>query len=169
MTKLRLLAIATAALIAGTTAPTAVQAARPGDTVPLTGLEMPPGSVAASHSGVDRDGHAPSSLSADGRYLAFTSMAEELAPGSNPDVVNVYRKDRATGAVVLVSRASGANGAGVDRNAGDAQVSLDGNVISFATEAALTPADTNGATDVYVRNVATGTTTLATPGLTSGT
>lgn len=158
------LALAAALLPVGT-----VLAAKPGDFFALNALDMPAGAIPASHSGASTGGHSASALSADGRFLAFVSMAEALAPGSNADVLNVYRKDRATGQVVLISRATGSDGAGAGQNASEPKISLDGNIVAFTTEAKLSPADTNDEDDIYVRNVAANTTTLAQPGLATGT
>lgn len=52
----------------------------------------------------------PGALSADGRFAAFVSDADGLAPGANPVVENVYLRDRQTGTTTLVSRSTGADG-----------------------------------------------------------
>ena len=122
----------------------------------------------ASNSGYVGGEPSAMAISQNGRYVAFPSDAESLAPGSDPNVTNIYRKDRVTGAVALVSRRNGPNGAGTPRDAWDPRISDDGNLVSFITEAPLSPADVNGEADVYLRDIAAGTTTLATPGLASG-
>lgn len=148
--------------------PAAAQAAKPGELFPINTLAMPPGAIPAAPSGSVDSEPSDSDLSQNGRYIVFPSMAESLAAGSNPNVVNIYRKDRVTGQVVLVSRANGTNGAGVSRDAFEPKISADGNLVTFATEAALTAADSNGEPDIYLRDIAAGTTTLVTPGLASG-
>jgi hypothetical protein len=141
----------------------AVQAG-PGETFITTYLELPEGATAAATSGVADDDIYRSPMSADGRYVAFASAANALDRAANPDVDNIYRKDRNTGEVVLVSRANGANSSGPARISSDPRISDDGNLVAFVTDAGLDPADSDGVKDVYVRDVGAGTTTLATPG-----
>lgn len=137
----------------------------PGETFLTGGLDLPPGAIAGGPSGNGLHGADRAPLSADGRYVAFTSQADTLDPAAHPDVYNVYRKDRATGAVVLVSRASGANGATFAAPSGFPRISADGRKVAFWTRAALDPADTDGgAADVYVRDLVDHTTRLATVG-----
>lgn len=56
----------------------------------------------------------PLAVSADGRYVAFTSAADGFAPGANPRAINLFVRDTATGTTTLASRSDGANGAGVN-------------------------------------------------------
>ena len=106
MTRTLMAALAMALLMAGT-----ARAANPGDVLPAGGLSLPPGAIAGGMGGYAANEPALNSVSADGRYVAFAADADALAPGAHPDVTNIFRKDRLTGAVVLVSRADGANGA----------------------------------------------------------
>src|SRR5262249_3243646 len=46
-------------------------------------------------------------VSADGRYVAFTSSTDNLAPGENNAVVGVFVRDLVAGTTTLVSRADG--------------------------------------------------------------
>ena len=103
-------------------------------------------------------------VSQDGRYVAFSADADALSADANPDVANVFRKDRVTGAVVFVSRASGAGGAAPARSGSDVTISDDGGRVAWITEASLDPADADANEDVYVRDIATDTTILASPG-----
>ena len=91
--------------------------------------------------------------------MVFTSAADGLCPADDDRVVNVYRKDRATGAVVLVSVATGGTPSRGD--AGEPQISDDGNRPFAGQDPALDPSANGGARNVYVRDVAAGTTTLA--------
>jgi Tol biopolymer transport system component len=136
----------------------------PGESFQTNYLELPAGGIAGGNSGAIESQQQRSPLSTDGRYMAFISDANTLDPAADPDVTNVFRKDRTTGAVELVSRATGADGAGADNSAHSPSISADGNLIAFVTEAKLAPADADDAFDVYVRNLAADTTTLATPG-----
>jgi Tol biopolymer transport system component len=140
-------------------------AATAGQTFLAGGLPLPAGAIAGAPGGYAADSATTIGSSANGRYVAFASDADTLAPGLQPDVTNIFRKDRQTGAVVLVSRASGVLGAVAQRSGVDPQVSADGNRIAWRTTAALAPADTDGGDyDVYVRDVAAATTLLASQG-----
>ncbi len=87
------------------------------------------------------------SLSADGRYMAFSSLASNLVQGDTFSA-DVYVKDLATGAV---RRASG-NYLGniIDgSSAYQARISADGSQIVFVTLGQLSSIDINNATDIY--------------------
>jgi Tol biopolymer transport system component len=131
--------------------------------------------VNASHlRSPERSSENVASMSGDGRFTVFLSAEDDLAADDDDRFVNVYRRDNLTGETILVSRANGAAGAAADGNsgaAGDATVpqpsgapaiSSDGNRIAFASAAGnLAPDDSNGFPDVFVRDVAAGTTELA--------
>ena len=70
---------------------------------------------------------------------------------ANPDLTNVYRKDQVTGKVELVSRASGTNGAAAARNSYAPQISGNGNLVTFTTEAALFARPTSTASSTCIR------------------
>jgi hypothetical protein len=96
------------------------------------------------------------SLSANGRYVVFMSTASNLAGVSG---AHVYRHDRSTGATVLVTISkSGSPSAG----GGFApSVSADGRFVAFASAGTdLVDGDTNGAIDVFLRDMTTATTAL---------
>jgi Tol biopolymer transport system component len=101
-----------------------------------------------------------SDVSADGRYVAFTSSATNLDPAAtDPDQWEVFVRDMQTGAVTLASRGSG-NAKGVTSvGEDDFVLSRDGRHLAFATVDKLDPADTNAAYDVYVRDLTTGVVT----------
>ena len=95
------------------------------------------------------------SVSADGRYVAFESVAA-LVPG---DMVfdDMFVRDLQTGTTEQVSVAS--DGTPGD-NASDAgAISADGRYVSFESFASnLVPGDTNGAPDIFVHDRQMGTT-----------
>ena len=102
-------------------------------------------------------------VSADGRYVVFTSAASGLsaddAPGEGTDV---FRRDVVTGATTLVSRASGAAGAAGDHPSDGASISSDGARVAFVSRATnLTGDAATGNSRVYVRDLAAATTVLA--------
>ena len=104
----------------------------------------------------------PKSISADGRYVAFVSDASNLVNGPTiaVGVKNLYREDRLTGEVVLVSvNATGDMSANADVS--EPMMSADGNVISFVTKSTnLVSIDLDSHADVYIRDLTTGTTSL---------
>ena len=103
-------------------------------------------------------GDSRRALSANGRYIVFGTASSHL-PGGDTATQKIYRRDLATGKIELVSRANGANGAVSE---GDSpSISGDGNLVAFLTWDQLDPGDTNDKSDVYVRNLSAGTTTLA--------
>ncbi|MBW4659467.1 MAG: PD40 domain-containing protein [Drouetiella hepatica Uher 2000/2452] len=102
-------------------------------------------------------------LSANGRFLAFAYDLGNLVPNDPAgEGSDVFLLDLVTKQIQLVSISSqGANG---DRFAFYDSISIsgDGRYVAFASDATnLVPSDLNGETDVFVRDILTGTTTLA--------
>jgi Tol biopolymer transport system component len=101
----------------------------------------------------------PPSISADGRYVAFTSAADNLVFGDANNHVDVFVRDRATNTTTLVSVKS--DGTQVNADSYDADISADGTRVAFASDGILDPADSTATkTSVYVHDMTTGTTTL---------
>ena len=97
------------------------------------------------------------SLSGDGRFVAFSSRADNLSPEGDDAPEDVYVRDLAVNAAVLVSRASGGRGAGGDADSFAASISADGTRVAFTSEARnLSAEDGDGVTDVFVRDLPTG-------------
>jgi Tol biopolymer transport system component len=111
-------------------------------------------------AGGDGNSVAPS-LSPDGRFVVFTSAANDLVPGGNSLYsLNVFLRDRASNTTVLVSGNLSGTGGG-NGNSMCGQASTNGQFIVFQSDASdLVPNDTNGVTDIFIRNLAAGTTTL---------
>lgn len=98
------------------------------------------------------------SISADGRYVAFTSAASNLVPGDTNGSTDVFVHDRLTGQTIRVSVDSGGNQA--NSYCGTRSISDDGRHVAFWTNASnLVPADTNNCADGFVHDRATGQTT----------
>lgn len=97
------------------------------------------------------------SLSANGRYVVFTSMATNLVAGVTG--MHVYRHDRTTGATVLVTVAKSGSPSAVGGFA--PSVSANGRFVAFAsTGNDFVDGDTNGLTDIFLRDMTTGTTAM---------
>ena len=96
-------------------------------------------------------------VSADGSLCAFYSFASNLVPGDNNAVSDVFLRDRVAGTTTRVSTDS----AGVqgDKASYTARISADGQFFSFVSDATnLIGSDTNAASDVFRKNLATGET-----------
>lgn len=100
-----------------------------------------------------------SSLSSDGRYVAFSSDADNLVANDTNCCTDVFVRDRLNGTTMLVS--VGLNGAGANGASQATSLSADGRYVAFTSAADnLVSGDTNRALDVFVRDVIAGTTTL---------
>jgi Tol biopolymer transport system component len=94
-------------------------------------------------------------ISGDGRFVAFQSPADLLVPGDTNGVDDVFVKDLLTGAIVRASTAS--TGGQIDLASRAPVLSADGRFAGFTSASALfTPNDTNGADDVFVKDLASG-------------
>jgi Tol biopolymer transport system component len=97
------------------------------------------------------------SISASGRYVAFTSDATNLVPGDTNGTEDIFVRDRQLGTTERVSLDSG--GAQVNGNSYYPSISTDGRDVAFTSDATnLVPGDTNGSTDIFVRDRQLGTT-----------
>jgi len=111
-----------------------------------------------SDAGQAAGGSSFATLSADGRFAAFTSAAANLVPGDSNGTTDAFIHDRLTGLTERVSlQSSGAQSSG---NAVTIALSADGRWAAFASDATdLVPGDTNGAFDVFLHDHVTGLTT----------
>jgi Tol biopolymer transport system component len=103
-------------------------------------------------------------ISADGRFVAFSSFASNLVAADTGGECQVYVRDRVAGTTKLVSvSTSGATG---NQDSYTADISGDGRFVVFRSEADnLVPGDTNGRMDVFVRDQVEGTTELVSVGM----
>jgi Tol biopolymer transport system component len=113
-------------------------------------------SVDSNGAQADSTSNDPS-ISADGRYIAFFSLATNLVPDDTNGWYDIFMHDRQTGITRRVSVDS--NGVQGNQDSAVASVSADGRFIAFRSAATnLVPGDTNGVDDVFVHDVQTGTT-----------
>ena len=91
------------------------------------------------------------SISSDGRYVAFSSLATNLVANDTNSARDVFIHDRATG----VTTRESVDGSGAEANGSSGQfpsLSADGKVLSFVSWATnLVSGDANGMSDVFVR------------------
>lgn len=93
------------------------------------------------------------SISADGRFVAFTSSASNLLPGDTNNSPDVFLRDLLTGRTTLVS--VGRNGQ-ANQGAHQPEISADGREVAFTSRSTnLVVGDTNDTGDVFVRDLDT--------------
>ena len=97
-------------------------------------------------------------ISADGRFVAFSSYAKNLVtPKDTGGLLDVFVRDRQAGVTTRVSGRP--NGLEADGDSGRYGLSIsgDGRFVAFTSEADnLVPGDTNGVEDVFVHDRETG-------------
>ena len=97
------------------------------------------------------------SISADGHYVAFDSVASNLVSGDTHGHWDVFVHDRQTGQTERVSVAS--NGTQGNGYSTSPSISTDGRYVAFESEASnLVSGDTNNSMDVFVHDRQTGQT-----------
>jgi hypothetical protein len=90
-------------------------------------------------------------ISADGRYVAFASLADNLVVGDTNGTWDVFLHDRETGQTTRVSVTSG--GGQGDGPSEYPAISPDGRYVAFESEATrLVPGDTNDVRDVFLHD-----------------
>ncbi len=100
------------------------------------------------------------SMSSDGRYVVFGSVASNLIAGDTNGSADVFAHDCQTGQTTRVGVDSG--GGEGNGNSSAPSISVDGRYVSFQSDATnLVPGDTNGHADVFLHDIQAGTTTLA--------
>lgn len=102
-----------------------------------------------------------SSISADGRYVAFRSDATNLHPDDADFFLDVFVRDLQTHETILVSRATGRDGDKSNGRSSSPNLSADGRYVAFDTDATnLDPDDVDTILDVFVRDLRTRRTIL---------
>ena len=92
------------------------------------------------------------SFSADGRYAVFQSGSENLVPNDNNGEIDVFRYDRLTNNIDLVSENLAGNSGGNGRST-NAVISADGMFVAFQSFANdLETIDSNNREDVFIRD-----------------
>jgi Tol biopolymer transport system component len=117
--------------------------------------------VSISGSGSEGNGASGfASISADGRYVAFSSSASNLVPGDTNDSGDVFIHDLRTGRTTRVSLDSHGRQTSRGSDSGDPAIGARGRYVAFTSNASnLVAHDTNNLADVFVRDLRTGRTT----------
>lgn len=95
------------------------------------------------------------SLSADGRYVVFHSGAQDLVPGDTNSVNDVFLRDLQTGTTTRISVRS--DGTQTFAPSDFAKISGDGTQVAFKTSDSLLPSDPWNTSDLWVKDLTTGT------------
>ena len=113
--------------------------------------------VSRDSRGTPQAGASQPSVSADGRYVAYTSTFD-WPDDSDKTQADVFRFDRRTGNTVLLSK--GFNGEPIGGTADSPSISGDGKLVAFVSDGgdSVVNADTGSGQQVYLRNVAAQTT-----------
>ncbi|MFS4459098.1 TolB family protein [Bdellovibrio sp. HCB2-146] len=104
-----------------------------------------------------------SSISDDGRFIAFDADSSNLVTGDTNGSSDVFVHDRGTGVTIRASVSS----AGVEGNANSQEPQISGNgryVVFMSYASNLVAGDTNGLSDVFVHDLQTSTTIRASVG-----
>ena len=128
--------------------------AAPEPTSPAAGPSILCASTNAAGAPANGNSFNPA-ISADGRYVAFESDATNLVAGDGNGARDIFVKDLQTGAIWCAST----DAQGVFGNGGSSSpdITADGRYVVFQSDAPnLVPGDTNGAIDVFIKDIQTG-------------
>jgi Tol biopolymer transport system component len=115
-------------------------------------------SVGVGGSATDGNSYQPT-ISANGRFVVFTSTADDLVAGDDNDKPDVFERDLARGITRRVSVAS--HGGQADGPSSNASVSGDGRYVTFAsTSSNLVGHQATAAEEVYVHDTASNLTNV---------
>lgn len=96
------------------------------------------------------------SISNDGRYVAFSSNADNLVSGDSNYSMDVFLHDRQTATTQLISRSS--SGTVGTSHSQEPMISGDGKFVVFNSSSTnfVSPATSWGMSNIFVKNIATG-------------
>ena len=116
--------------------------------------------------GADADA-LPVGISTNGRFALFESAADNLVANDTNGVSDIFVRDVLSNVTYLVSVAT--NGVPGNSTSQGSAITPDGRYVAFLSGASnLIAGDTNNYPDVFVRDLVTGQTVLASPGATAG-
>jgi Tol biopolymer transport system component len=105
----------------------------------------------------------PLALSTNGALALFESTASDLVTGDTNNAADLFVRDLVHGTTALVSVST--NGSCGNGPSGAGAMTPDGRFVAFSSAASnLVPGDTNGIPDIFVRDLQSGTTVLASVG-----
>ncbi len=98
------------------------------------------------------------SISVNGRYIAFASNASNLVPGDSGSYQDIFVHDNQTGQTIRVSITS--NGIEANGNSRQPMISSDGRYVVFVSEANNLDANYPGMSGIFIHDIQTETTSL---------
>jgi len=115
-------------------------------------------SVSTAGTPGNNDSYYPS-ISSDGRYVAFESLASNLVPNDTNILSDIFLRDTASGTTSRVSVSS--TGIQGNSESSNPSISSDGRYVAFHSHAGnLAANDTLSADDVFAHDTSTGITSL---------
>lgn len=117
--------------------------------------------VSVSSTGAQSNGNSygVSSLSADGRYVVFSSDGDNLVAGDTNSATDIFLHDLKTDTTERIS--VGSDGAEANSDSYGPYISYDGRYVVFTSSAEnLVANDQNNKNDVFIRDRKTGTTSI---------
>ena len=115
-------------------------------------------SIASDGTQANNNSEEPS-ISADGRFVAFVSYADNLVSGDTNQVTDIFVRDRSMGQTELVSKSS--SGALGNNYSYAPSISADGRFVAFQSIASnLVSGDTYIGADIFIHDRLTGQTEL---------
>ena len=117
------------------------------------------GSTAIGQAGGGGGNSTEPSISSDGRYVVFTSVATDLltAGTDTNGVADIFLRDTVA---KITTRVSETTKAETNKASSKPRISSDGNYVVYVSEATnLVDGDTNGVADIFLYNVGNKTTT----------
>jgi dipeptidyl aminopeptidase/acylaminoacyl peptidase len=129
----------------------------PGETAQPVSFRNPSAPLPAGGNG---DSVSPV-ISGDGRFVLFSSSANNLVSGDNSQLgVDIFLRDRNRNAITLVSANFSGTGGG-NGNSISGQASTNGCYVVFQSDSSdLIASDTNGVSDIFVRDLQAGSNIL---------
>ena len=120
--------------------------------------------ISVSSDGVQGNGFSSGpSISADGRYVAFISWANNLVPNDTNNRRDIFLHDRVDKKTTLISVDSSGNQANHDSS--NSVISADGGYVVFESDASnLVSGDSNSRKDIFLRDIVGGITTRVSVG-----
>ncbi|HUP80888.1 MAG TPA: hypothetical protein VM260_20225, partial [Pirellula sp.] len=103
------------------------------------------------------ESHQPS-ISEDGRYVAFSSVANNLAGGDSNNNFDVFIKDTSSGTTTIVS--SDSSFIAGNNLSLEPSISANGKLVAFRSASSdLVAGDSNGRDDIFIKDMSTGSIT----------
>lgn len=117
--------------------------------------------VSLTQSGGQGNGDSFSpAVSATGRFVAYTSRASNLVPGDTNGTADIFVRDLGFGGTVTRVNLTQTGGQANSISSSPA-ISADGRFVAFASSGSnLAAGDTNGTTDIFLRDLIAGTTEI---------